>query len=87
VDLLVVDRFVPAEMRARAMGAGMLITEPRFDPLACAELGMGIELGTTSDEGVADGTRAMLVDPLEMRPLYPREPEAVSKWRALHGGT
>lgn len=87
VDLLVVDRFVPPEMRARAKGAGMLIAEPRFDPLACAELGMGIELGTTSDAGAADGTRAMLVDPLEMRPLYPREPEAVSKWRALHGGT
>lgn len=27
-----------------------------------------------------------LTDPAELRPLYPREPEAVSKWRELHPG-
>ncbi|MEY3027623.1 MAG: hypothetical protein RLZZ238_2520, partial [Planctomycetota bacterium] len=26
------------------------------------------------------------VDPLALTPIYPREPEAVTKWRERHGG-
>ena len=41
--------------------------EARFDPLALARAGIGIEA----------------VDPLELAVFYPREPEAVRNWRAL----
>jgi hypothetical protein len=46
-----------------------LIQSPTFDALACCEL----------------GSRLPPVDALLIEPLYPREPEAVTKWRVLHG--
>lgn len=67
VDLLVIDRFAPPRMIERAHAAGIRVEPPTFDPLACAALGAMLEP----------------VDPLALEPLYPREPEAVTKWRAL----
>ncbi len=67
VDLLVIDRFAPSRMVERAHAAGIRVEPPTFDPLACAALGAALEP----------------VDPLALEPLYPREPEAVTKWRAL----
>lgn len=67
VDLLVIDRFAPARMVERAQAAGIRIEPPTFDAMACAELGATIEP----------------IDPLALEPMYPREPEAVTKWRAL----
>lgn len=66
--LLVADRFLPAPIRARAAELGVVMQTPRFDPLACAEAALGFEP----------------VDPAALAPLYPREPEAVTKWRTLH---
>ncbi len=66
--LLVADRFLPASIRARAEALGVPIQRPRFDPLACAQAAASIEP----------------VEPAALLPLYPREPEAVTRWRALH---
>ncbi len=68
--LLIADRFLPAPIRARAEALGVVIRPPRFDPLACAQAAASIEP----------------VDLAALVPLYPREPEAVAKWRALHPG-
>lgn len=70
VRRLVVDQFVPGAIRSRAESLGWAIERPVFDPVACLEASVGVEA----------------VDPLNLAPIYPREPEAVTKWRALHGG-
>jgi tRNA threonylcarbamoyladenosine biosynthesis protein TsaB len=67
--LLVVDRFLPEAMRRRVAELGIEVRPPVFDPVACIEAAMA---------GVAP------VDPADLLPLYPREPEAVTKWRQLH---
>ncbi len=69
VRRLVVDRFVPPALRERAETLGWAIEPPVFDPVACLEASVGIAP----------------VDPVALAPMYPREPEAVTKWRALHG--
>jgi hypothetical protein len=46
--------------------AGVPVVEPVFDARAVLELSSG----------------AAAVDPLVLAPVYPREPEAVTKWRA-----
>ncbi len=66
--LLIADRFLPISFRDRAAALGARIVTPCFDPLACVE--------------VAQATSP--IDPVLLLPLYPREPEAVTKWRALH---
>lgn len=67
VDLLVIDRFAPPRIVERAREAGIRIQAPEFDASACAALGADMPP----------------VDPIALEPLYPREPEAVTKWRAL----
>ncbi|MBM4107891.1 MAG: tRNA threonylcarbamoyladenosine biosynthesis protein TsaB [Phycisphaerae bacterium] len=67
VRCLVADRFLPEPMRARAVDLGMRVVAPVFDPLALLDLSSGSPPG----------------DPAALHPLYPREPEAVVKWRAL----
>jgi tRNA threonylcarbamoyl adenosine modification protein YeaZ len=66
--LLVVDRFLPEAMRRRAAELGIEVRPPVFDPVACIEAALEISP----------------VDPADLLPLYPREPEAVTKWRQLH---
>ncbi len=66
VRILVADRFLPAPMRAAAAAAGLEIQEPVFDAAACLRL----------------GARLPGVDPVELVPIYPREPDAVTLWRA-----
>ena len=70
VPVLVVDQFLPPAMRDRAAELGMSVVAPVFDPVACAEV------------AAAGGTAP--VDPAALLPLYPREPEAVTKWKKLH---
>lgn len=74
--VLIADRFLPVGMREAWVGAGGAVMEPEFDPVACAEVAV---------MGLGDG---WLVggDPAGLSPMYPREPEAVTKWRAMHGG-
>ena len=69
VGLLVGDAFLPSRMRARAEELGLRVEPPVFDPVACAE----------AAEAIAP------VDPAALVPVYPREPEAVRKWRELRG--
>jgi len=49
--------------------ASLAIQHPQFDAAAVLEASMTIEP----------------TDPLALAPFYPREPEAVTKWRELHG--
>ncbi len=64
----IIDRFAPPAMLESAAKLGMRVRPPRFDAMACASLAMEVPP----------------VDPLSLAPVYPREPEAVTKWRALH---
>lgn len=68
VRRLVGDAFLPGSMREACVAAGIEVVAPTFDAMACAEAAL------LSPE----------VDPAELTPFYPREPEAVTKWRALH---
>jgi len=69
-SLLVVDRFVPPTVAARAAELGIGVRAPEFDAVAVAELAAAFAP----------------VDPAALAPIYPREPEAVTKWRQLKGG-
>lgn len=64
---LVSDRFLPRAIRERAEALGVRMEMPRFDSVACAEVALELEA----------------VDPGLLVPMYPREAEAVTKWRAL----
>jgi tRNA A37 threonylcarbamoyladenosine modification protein TsaB len=66
VRLLVADRFLPAPMRVAAERAGLTLRAPVFDAAACLRAGAG----------------RPTCDPLELVPVYPREPDAVTLWRA-----
>lgn len=63
------DGFLPEAMRARAAGLGVEMVPLELDPVACLAASRGI----------------VAVDPVALLPIYPREPEAVTKWRVLHG--
>ncbi|VAX36097.1 hypothetical protein MNBD_PLANCTO03-2039, partial [hydrothermal vent metagenome] len=66
---LIADRFLPESMRTRCSELGIRIDEPVFDPVACLEASAAFKE----------------VAPIELVPMYGREPEAVRKWRELHG--
>lgn len=66
VGLIVADKFLPAPIREAAERAGMRVVAPEFDAAACLELGCSIQVGT----------------PGSLEPLYAREPEAVTLWKA-----
>ncbi|MDX2132010.1 MAG: hypothetical protein SFY69_08160 [Planctomycetota bacterium] len=70
VARLVADHYLPDAMRTRAASLGIVIEPPAFDALACIEAAADLEP----------------TDPAQLRPLYPREPEAVTKWRERHEG-
>lgn len=65
---LIADEFLPIELRELAAAAGIRIEPPDFDPVACIEASRD----------------SMPIDPAALLPIYPREPEAVRKWRELH---
>lgn len=67
VSLVIADRFVPESLRVRAASLGINMHEPNFDP--CRLLAIQHEFPGC--------------DPLQLAPIYPREPEAVTKWREL----
>jgi tRNA threonylcarbamoyl adenosine modification protein YeaZ len=67
-ELIVADRFLPEPMRRRAADLGIRIAPPLFDPVAALELAP--TLGS--------------VEPVRLRAIYPREPDAVTQWRRLH---
>jgi tRNA threonylcarbamoyl adenosine modification protein YeaZ len=63
----IADHHLPTALREVALSDGVVMERPVFDALACVEAAM-------EREGV---------DPAALTPIYPREPEAVTKWRAL----
>jgi tRNA threonylcarbamoyl adenosine modification protein YeaZ len=68
---LVLDAQLEERLRALAvLPAQARIVRPRFDPVAIARASLEFPE----------------VDPLALAPLYPREPEAVTKWRELGRG-
>lgn len=67
---LLADRFLPPAMLEHATTLGLRLREPAFHPLAVLDAAL---LHTP-------------VDPAQLLPIYPREPEAVTKWRAMRQG-
>lgn len=66
--MVIADQFLPRAMRDWCAALGVPVVPPVFDPVACAEAAEGLTP----------------VDPVDLLPIYPREPEAVTKWRQLH---
>lgn len=60
------DRHVPGDIRRRILEAGIQIAEPIFDAVNCLQI--AAELPAT--------------DPVDLIPAYPREPDAITLWRA-----
>lgn len=69
IEALLCDQFLPEAMRAHALAAGLSLEALVLDPVGC----LAASRGLTG------------VDPVSLVPLYPREPEAVTKWRTMHG--
>ena len=68
VRRIIADRFLPKSFRDAAAESSIAIELPTFDAAACLEAAAQISA----------------VEPVSLVPIYPREPEAVTKWRALH---
>ncbi len=69
-SLLVADDEFARLLAARGLvGPGWSVVAPIFDPLAVLEAAAG----------------RTAADPSSLVPIYAREPEAVTKWRELHG--
>jgi hypothetical protein len=66
VTRLIGDEHTPVAIIDRARALGMMVGEPRFDPVACL-------LGASMVEAI---------DPVALLPIYGREPEAVTLWNA-----
>jgi tRNA threonylcarbamoyladenosine biosynthesis protein TsaB len=67
-DVLLADRFLPEAMRAAAIARGLALAPLVLEPRSCLIASVAISP----------------ITPSELLPLYPREPEAVTKWRKLH---
>ncbi len=67
VSLILADRFAPDSLRTRAAAMKIPVREPVFDP----RILLSIQHAFPSTSS------------LELAPIYPREPEAVTKWREL----
>jgi hypothetical protein len=63
--MLVADRFLPDSIRAEATHIGASVIEPIFAASSVLRLSAGLEA----------------VDSLQLAPIYPREPDAVTQWR------
>jgi tRNA threonylcarbamoyladenosine biosynthesis protein TsaB len=72
VQTLIADQFLPAAIHAEARRLGLAIRPPHFSAATVLELG----------EALARAGATTAMD--DLAPIYPREPEAVTKWRQLH---
>ncbi|MBL8991565.1 MAG: hypothetical protein JNJ48_08305 [Phycisphaerae bacterium] len=68
--VMIADRHLPAEIRAAATRIGWRVVEPSWD--ARSVLAAAAHVPTVQADA--------------LNPLYAREPEAVTLWRARHGG-
>jgi len=66
VRVVYADRFLPESIRVALRQAGAEVVHPQFDPVACATVAMYLPT----------------IQPEELVPIYPREPDAVTLWRA-----
>ncbi|MEO1007282.1 MAG: hypothetical protein AAFX79_01815 [Planctomycetota bacterium] len=69
-------------------GDAVLADEHLPEPIAerARQLGLAIEPISLTPRGLlACRPVAARIDPAHLRPIYPREPEAVTQWRARHG--
>ncbi|HLO39519.1 MAG TPA: tRNA (adenosine(37)-N6)-threonylcarbamoyltransferase complex dimerization subunit type 1 TsaB [Phycisphaerales bacterium] len=66
---LIADRFLPLPFTQFAQQHHIPIQRPIFDPVACARASLTLHP----------------TPPAQLLPLYPRPPEAIRKWRELHG--
>jgi tRNA threonylcarbamoyladenosine biosynthesis protein TsaB len=66
---ILADDYLSEPIRTWAASAGVRVSAPVFDPAACLRLGAVLPA----------------VNPMTLAPIYPREPEAVRKWRELKG--
>jgi tRNA threonylcarbamoyl adenosine modification protein YeaZ len=64
VSRLVADRFLPPTIAAAAATAGITVEPLRLSAAACYEASLALPE----------------IDPVELLPLYPREPDAVTQW-------
>ncbi|MEZ6317159.1 MAG: hypothetical protein R3B49_00195 [Phycisphaerales bacterium] len=62
-------RLAARDRRTGGGSTGLRRVTVRLDPAACARLGAGMNP----------------CDPLSLEPMYAREPDAVTQWRARHG--
>jgi tRNA threonylcarbamoyladenosine biosynthesis protein TsaB len=69
VRAVVADGFLPEAMHRVCVRLGLPVEPPVFDAAGCLEAAAGLEA----------------VDPASLMPIYGREPEAVRRWRELHG--
>jgi tRNA A37 threonylcarbamoyladenosine modification protein TsaB len=69
IGLLLADDHLPLPMREECARLGIVIERPTFDPVDLLHLSV----------------HADTVDVHRATPLYPRQAEAVRKWRELHG--
>lgn len=72
---LLADAYAPAGLVDLCRSRGLIVEEPRFDAAACWRL------------AIRRWQRGLVEDPLQLAPLYPREPEAATLWRQRHGST
>lgn len=66
---MLADAHLPRAMRAVCESLGIPVPAPIFTAEVCLAVSWELEP----------------VDAIELTPIYPREPEAVTKWRELHG--
>ncbi len=70
--LVLADEHVPRDFQESLTGVALSLQEPRLDAAACLRITIDM------------ARRGVSTDPLELLPLYPREPEAVRSWRMRH---
>jgi tRNA threonylcarbamoyl adenosine modification protein YeaZ len=69
IDALIADAHLPESLRTVVERADVPVYEPTFWASVCLELSWFLAG----------------VEPLAIEPIYPRQPEAVTNWRRLHG--
>lgn len=70
LGLLIADDHLPESIRAACGEAGVRVVRPALSAAACLRV----------------GARLPDMDPVELAPIYAREPDAVTQWRARAAG-
>ncbi len=68
IQAVLADSYLPAAMQSACREKTVKLVNPEFEALACLQLLTHLE------------RRGQRVDPLDLAPIYPRPPEAVTSW-------